>query len=727
MNQQVTDIQTAVAAHQAGDLTRAEAIYREILRTSPQHADALHLLGVLAHQRGDNQTAVANIERAIAVLPTSATYYNNLGAAQLGLGRLEEAFQSFQRASQLQSGYADPHFNLGDLYQRAGRLDEALSEFAEVIRLQPAMADAHYRMGLIRKQMGDADAAIADLQRYCAQDSQNILARFELGNTLLDNGRLEEAIDCYQAVVERDPQHHRAHGNLGVAYMAQQRLIEAEQSCRAALNLQPELAAAHNTLGSILREQGLLSAATKCFENTISYAPDSAEGHSNMAGVLLVAGQPSLAVAGYRRALEINPTLSRVHSNLLMAMHYDPSCGPDEIYREHLRWNQIHLPTSSTPPVFSNSPDPNRRLRIGYLSADFRAHSVGYLIEPVLAAHDANQVEVTCYSEVSAPDEVTQRIRASVSRWRNTYGQSDDACLHIIREDEIDVLVDLAGHTGGHRLAVFARHAAPVQVTHLGYGSTTGVPAIGYRLTDHIADPPGEPRRHTEELIRLPTGLFCYHPPPNCPAVTSPPIDSNGFVTFGSFNNLAKIGEPVLDLWAELLRSIPHSRLLMKNCSFADQSTQDNYRQHFLKRGIAGDRLELLAHAPSVQQHLALYGRVDITLDSFPYTGATTSCESLWMGVPVVTLSGVNYVGRLSASLLMQLGLGRFIAHNDREYLRIVQQLAADHQSLVQLRSSLRKMMTASNVCDATGAARALEQAYRMMWQRWCPKARMAG
>lgn len=761
MNGQPNDLQTAVTLHQAGELDRAEALYRDVLRATPSQPDALHLLGVIEHQRGRNEAAVELIAQAISVCPGHATYHNNLGAAHNALGRVTDAHQQFCRAVELNPNYPDARINLGSVFQQWNRLNEAAEEFRAAIRLQPEMANAHYRLGVILRKQGQTSdaihaqeqamrlrpdfaeashqmaallresgqevAAIEYLERLCQQRPADMPARFELGKLLLDGGRLDEAAVCFNEVIEREPGHYGAHDNLGVIYLTQRRFAEGAESCRTAISLKPDLARAHNSLGSIYLEQGLLAAAVECFQTTLRYAPNSAEAYSNLASVLLVQGRPGESVAAYRRSLELNPNLIRAHSNLLMLLHYDPDSTPEEIFAEHIRWNEQHAAVKPQYHAFANSPDPQRRLRIGYLSADFRAHSVAHFMQPVLAGHDADRVEVTCYSDVAVPDAVTGQIQAHVPRWRNIFGKDDDAVFRMIQEDGIDVLVDLAGHTGGNRLLVLARRAAPVQVTHLGYGGTTGVPAVDYRLSDEIADPPGETRRHTEELVCLPQGIFCYAPQPHCPEVSAPPTASNGFMTFGSFNNLSKVNEQVVDLWAELLRGVLRSKLLMKCCSFADEATRDRYLKLFAQRGISADRLQLTGQLPSLRDHLALYGQVDLALDSFPYTGATTTCEALWMGVPVVTLRGNQYVGRLSASLLSRVGLTELIADSKQEYLTIIQELSGNPKRLAQMRSSLRERMSSSSICDARQGARGLEDAYRNMWRQWCTGARIAG
>ncbi|QDT51886.1 TPR repeat-containing protein YrrB [Symmachiella dynata] len=761
MDGQPVTIQAAVALHQAGAWDRAAQAYEQILTADPQNVDALHLTGVIAHQRGEYEDAIQWIQRALQLRPRNATFHNNLGNALQAVGRYDAAEQHFQTALEISPQSVDARFNLGALRQEQGQWNAALAEFAAVVRQQPGMAKAYHRLGMIFKRQGQlaeaerclsealvhdpnfdeaalllakthraagrTDEALQQFQRLCAKSPQQIDAHFELAATLLDCGRFDEAIVQLSNVIQRAPDHARAHHHLGVAHLRRLHLIEAEVCFREAVRLRPDFAMAHNSLGSLLHERGELSAAADCFSESIRLLPQAAEPRANLAGILQLQGRPTEAIAAYRSALQIDDSSARIHSNLLMTLHYDPEQSAEEIFEEHQRWSRRHVVPTAAAPRLKNNPLQSRPLRIGYLSADFRAHSVASFIEPLLKSHDRRSVHVSCYSDVTAPDDVTVRLKAHADTWRDVQGKTDQEVLKMIVDDEIDILVDLAGHTGGNRLLVLAQRAAPVQITHLGYGGTTGIPAIDYRLTDVVADPPGESRRHVEELAYLRNGIFCYAPPLNAPPVAPAPCLENGYVTFGSFNNLAKINSSVVKLWAAILHDIPTSRLFMKSHSFLDAATREDFLRMFSQHGINPARLDLLGQVATLREHLDLYGRIDIALDSFPYTGATTTCESLWMGVPVVTLRGHQYVGRLSASLLTQIGCPELIAETPQAYQEIACTLAEDLPRLGNVRPQLREQMAQSPVCDAANAAREMETLYRDMWQRWCRGNRKAG
>jgi protein O-GlcNAc transferase len=346
---------------------------------------------------------------------------------------------------------------------------------------------------------------------------------------------------------------------------------------------------------------------------------------------------------------------------------------------------------------------------------------VSFFCEPLFAAHDRDQVEVYCYSDVAVADQVTQRIKSAADSWCDCLGLTDEVLAQRIRGDRIDLLVDLSGHTAMNRLSLFARKPAPVQVSWLGYPGTTGLQAMDYRLTDAVADPEGEADRcHSEELYRLPGGFLCYAPPRAAPRVTGLPLAGNGFVTFGSFNNLPKLTAEVLELWAELLRQLPRARLLLKNKFFANALIRQRMLESFGRLGITAERISVLPAEPSIQAHLECYGKVDISLDPFPYNGTTTTFESLWMGVPTVTLSGERHAGRVGTSILTALGLTGHIAATPQQYLDIARGLAGDAAGLAALRSSLRDRLAGSQLCDAQLFAGKVEAAYRLMWQRHC-------
>jgi predicted O-linked N-acetylglucosamine transferase (SPINDLY family) len=402
-----------------------------------------------------------------------------------------------------------------------------------------------------------------------------------------------------------------------------------------------------------------------------------------------------------------------------MLLNYDPAQTPETLLDAHRAFERT-LPPVPAPAPHANARDLERPLRVGYVSADFCAHPVGYFILPVLAAHDRARVAVHCFSGRLVEDDVSARLRGHAAAWRSTVGVDDAALAAQIRADGIDILVDLGGHTAGNRLGAFARKPAPIQVTWLGYPATTGLRAIDYRLSDAFADPADADRQSVEALVRLPGGFHCYVPADAAPDVAPAPARAQGVVTFGSFNNLSKVNARVIAAWGRVLAAVAGSRLLVKARPLADPDTRARYQALFAQAGVAPERVSLIATATSWRDHMAQYGQVDIALDTFPYNGTTTTCDALWMGVPVITLRGDRHAGRVGVSLLSHVGLPELIADTLDDYVAKAAALAGDLDRLAALRTGLRPRLVAAPIGDPQRFTRALEDAYREMWRRWC-------
>ena len=423
----------------------------------------------------------------------------------------------------------------------------------------------------------------------------------------------------------------------------------------------------------------------------------------------------------YRKALGLKPDYAEAHSNLLFSLNYDPDISVQAMSEAAgAWWQQQGRPIAGS---FKHQPqqDMFRRLRIGYISADFRQHSVSHFFLPLLKGHDHRQVEIYCYSDEKYPDSVTGRIRELTHHWRPIAGMPDNEVAARIYEDRVDILVDLAGHTAGNRLKVFARRPAPVQVTWLGYPNTTGLPVIDYRITDDVADPESQAAEgYTETLVRLPHGFLCYAPHGDTPAVSGLPVSESGTVTYGSFNNLAKINSGVISVWSQILEAVPRSRLVLKGKQLNDHDIQKKFYAKFALKGIGADRIQLMPATKTIPEHLDIYRMVDIGLDPFPYNGTTTTCEALWMGVPVIALRGDRHASRVSASILTRVGCKDLIAHSQTDYIARAVALAGCPERLTRLRHRLRFMMQQSFLCDAVSFGHEMEKAYRGMWQNWC-------
>ena len=453
-------------------------------------------------------------------------------------------------------------------------------------------------------------------------------------------------------------------------------------------------------------------------ESGAAIPPRYADAYCNLGNVHKDMGRVGEAIECYRQALTIRPDDHGVHSNLLFALNYHPDWTPQAIFEEHRCWGNNYVPRADEAVVHANTPDPERRLKIGYVSPDLRNHSVAFFLEPVLENHDIQKFEVHTYAEVSLPDATTARLREQVAHWRDTVGIPDEQLARQIRDDGIDILVDLAGHTAGNRLGVFAFQPAPVQATYIGYPNTTGLPAMDYRITNALTTPPELDRYFTESVVRLPFAN-CFAHPADCPPVAAPPMLTSGRVTFGSFNNLAKLVPPVIALWAEVLRAVPGARLLLKSQPFGDAGARALFLDRFAAHGIGPERLVLRGAGP-LQEYLRSFNDIDIALDPFPYNGSTTNYHALWMGVPVVTLEGRSAASRMGYGVLATLGLKELAAKTPAEYVAIATGLAADPDRLKTLRASMRERMNASPLKDGRRHTAALEDLYRNMWRNWC-------
>jgi protein O-GlcNAc transferase len=647
--------------------------------------------GLQHHQAGRLAEAETCYRRVIATQPNQAKVHSNLGVALYDQDRLAEAVAAYRQSIDIDPDYAPAHFNLGNALRDQGKLVDAVAAYRAAIGINPDYAEVHSN----------------------------------LGNVLRNQGKLAEAIASCRQAIRVKPDLADAHSNLGNALRDQGKLAEAVASYRQAIWVNPDLADAHSNLGNVLRDQGKLAEAVASYRQAIRVNPDLADAHSNLGVALDDQGRHDEAAAAYRRAIGIKPDYAEAHSNLLFSLNYDDKSTAAHLFAAHREWGQRNGRQISRPTAYANIREVGRRLKIGYVSPNFHRHSVACFIEPLLMGTDRQAVEVFCYAEVKQPDTVTGDLRRLADHWLVTVGLSDDELAERIRADEIDILVDLAGHTTNNRLRVFAREPAPVQVTWLGYPNTTGLEAIDYRLVDAVTDPVGEADAWASEaLVRLEGGFLCYGALKDAPEPTAPPCLKTGTVTFGSFNNPTKVSAATLDVWATLLSRLPQTRLLLKGKPFADAATRALFLASLGERGVAAERVELVAWLSDATAHLTLYQRVDIALDPFPYNGTTTTCEALWMGVPVVTLRGDRHAGRVGASLLTQIGLTDLIANSVEEYLEIAVALARNPERLSDLRRILRPRMEASPLCDGPAFARRIETAFRTMWQRWCENSR---
>ncbi len=606
----------------------------------------------------------------------------------------------------------------GRRYQQA---EVILRQILAAVPNQPQALHLLAKLAMIASR---PEVAIQCLQQAASNSTDPALLRIfhvDLGNVLLTLGRTPEAIAAYRSAMQADPNHAVVRTNLGVALYESGQTEQALAEFRRAIELDPSLPEGYNNLGGAYRSLGRFGESIKAYRTACDLRPNGADAHANLASVLKEAGRIDEAIDEAQRSLSIDPSQFVVHSNLLMFLQYRPQASPQEIFEAHRRWNEVHAaPLRGLIRPHDNDRSPERRLRIGYISPDLREHSVSYFIQGLLECHDPAQVETFCYAgKLRRPDAMSERLKRLSHHWINITGLSDERVAEMIRADKIDILVDLSGHTSGPLLLVLARKPAPVQVSYLGYPNTTGMDAIDYALTGPSIDPPGESQQYySEKLIRLPDTFACYTPPADAPPVSPLPALCNGYITFGSFNILAKINAGVIDVWAKLLDRVPGSRLLLATQGLQCPECQAPLRDAFAARGVAPERLEFAGWLPT-PQYLALHHRIDILLDPFPINGHTITCHAAWMGVPAISLQGHTRAGRLGASVLRNLGLAELLANTPDEYIAAAASLGTDLPRLSTLRAGMRQRMIDSPLMAPQRLARHVEAAYRTMWHNW--------
>jgi len=742
-------LQQAIAHHQAGQLQDAERLYRAILQTRPNHPDANHNLGVLAVQVKQPAAALPHFKAALKANTNQGQYWlsyidaliqtdqteaarhvleqgRQRGLQGEAVGALISRLEGFVHAASQSStehlqaineptttSAVTPHRSKKSktkpfksaLTTKGAALDAGASQqeinallllfnqkrYTEAATLAQTMTEQFPYYGLgwkvlgaVFKQTGRSATALAPMKKAAELSPNDVEAYNNLGNTLQDLGHLGEAEACYRRALQIKPDFAEAHNNLSVIFQDLDRLDEAEASCRRALEIKPDYATAHLNLGVTLHGLGRLDEAEAC----------------------------------YRRALQIKPDYTEVHSNLLFLLNFssnDPLC----YFNEACRYGQIvENKVTSRFAEWSCARQPGR-LRVGFVSGDFTDHPVGYFFESLLTQLDPTSVELIAYPTNHKTDELTLRIKPYFAAWKPLLGQSDEAAARLIHSDGVHVLIDLSGHTRNNRLPVFAWKPAPVQVSWLGYFATTGVSEIDYLIADPWTLPETEEAYFIEKIWRLPETRLCFTPPDVDVEVSPLPAIANGYITFGCFNNLAKMNDDVVALWARVLASVPGSRLFLKAKQFKDVSTQQNTIKRFAAHGINADRL-ILEVFETREKYLAAYHRVDIALDPFPYPGGTTSVEGLWMGVPVLTLAGERFLSRQGVGILMNAGLSEWVAIDADDYVARAVSHAVDLQRLGALRKGLRQQVLASPIFDAPRFARNFEAALRGMWQEWC-------
>jgi protein O-GlcNAc transferase len=698
-------------------LAESIAAYQQAAQLAPELPDVWFGLGIALQAANRHAEAVDAYRRLVHVQPDHVDGYHNLASALELCGQMDEALAFYRKTLKLDSQRASTHNNLSSALFRTGRFEEAIETARRALELDPDSAMACNNLGCALTGARRLAEAVDMLRRAIALRPDFAEAWYNLANALREKAQFTEAAAACRRALALRPERAEAHVNLGNILQAQRQFDDSIACYRRALSLKPGDVEAFSNLGNALRSSGRLDEAIAAFQTCVALRPDFYAAHCNLGNALKDAGQVVLAIESFRRAVELNPRDVISQSNLAYSVYYHPDNDSAAILAEVRRCDATAVDDPTGDRLYANDPDPQRRLRIGYVGADFRDHCQSLFTIPLFEHHDRERFEIVCYANVARPDALTQRHRASVDVWRDTVGQGDDDVARLVRSDQIDVLVDLTMHMSNGRPQLMARKPAPVQVAYLAYPGTTGLSAIEYRLTDPYLDPPGETDAdYVEQSIRLPETFWCYDPLTETPVPNSLPLIMAGHVTFGCLNNFCKVTDRTLAQWSRVLHAVAGSRLLLlAPVGVARQRILDRLREEHIEAA----RIEFVDHRPRAQ-YLELYHRIDVCLDTLPYNGHTTSLDSFWMGVPVVTRVGRTVVGRAGYSQLTNLELSELVAWSDEEFVSIAARLAADQRRLVHLRSTLRERMDRSPLMDAARFARNIEAAYREMWQRWC-------
>jgi protein O-GlcNAc transferase len=663
---------------------------RRLLKADPDHVDAHNLLSAALAKLGDLAAAERHSRRAVELRPRDPGLLTNLAERLCARGRLHDAIAGYREALDLV-----PDFRL------------ALEGLARAL----AVADDH-------------DAALAAALRARDAAPEQAGSHALVGELLAVLRRRGEALEALGRAVELAPERTDWWRNLARTALAEMDVARLERAARHLLALDADDAEAKVFLANARFRQDAFGEVRALLAEVSAEGLIGANAKSLLGVTLARQGQIEAGLAFLEEVPGLAPAADELQSNRLLHLNYDPARTPAALRQEHELWGErFAAPLSAGRLALPGQRQPDRRLRIGYLSPDLRRHSVAYFLAPLLQEHDRGAVKAICYASVPRPDAISNELRGLADGWVDVHQLDHAALAERIRADRVDILVELAGHTRDSRLLACAYRPAPVQIGYIGYPNTTGARAIDYRITDHLADPDGFDEHYCETLIRLPRCFLAYATPRHAPEIGPPPLARNGYVTFGSFNNLAKLNRAVIATWAGILHQVPEARLVLKSAGTGDPDTRAALEAAFGAVGIGPERLGILAPAPEAREHLALYNEVDIALDPFPYNGTTTTCEALWMGVPVITLTGDRHAGRVGASLLAAIGFAAGVAATTEDYVLTARLLATQPELLATCRRNLRNSLARSPLGDHTGHARAIEEAYRAVWQIWCEQS----
>ena len=706
------------AAWGAGDAGQAEALWREAQAARPGLPRVHAVRGYMRAALGDPEGAAAAYRQAVELDPAYVVAWHGLATVLQGAGQAEAALEALDHVVRLEPGHPDARLRQVLVLSGLGRHEAALSAAADAIAQFPDAVELRVARGLALRAAGRLEEALDAQDAVLARSPEAASAWAEKGSVLHELARFDEALEAFDEALGIDERNVFALNGMGLAAFELRRHAVALAAFEQALALEPLNVDALFYRAMALEALGRLVEALNAYREVLKHRPRFALAYNNIAKIERDMGLIQKAQATWRIALSIDPDHPQMHSNLLLTMLYDPDRTAEELVQEHRAWDERFGHPEARFTSWSNDRDPDRKLRIGLVSAEFCRHAVSSWLLAALRSLDRERFTVICYSNRAIEDEVTERFRKLASDWRRVLGMDDATLARQIRTDGIDILIDVSGHTAFNRLPVFALKPVPVQAGWLGYPYTTGLEAVDYCIMDEIAVHEGEEAQFVEEVVRLSSGRFCYEPPAEAPDVAPPPALRNGWITFGSFNNVAKLTDQTLDVWCRILHRLPTSRLILKSPALGHSAVAERVRATICGTGITEARLELRPGSDYVKL-LGQYADVDIALDPFPFGGGATSCEALWMGLPVVTLPGWQPVSRQTQGFLLALERREWVATDVADYIEIAARLAGDPLRLADLRVAQREIMRNSPLCDKRALGDELDRALRMMWRRY--------
>lgn len=700
-----------------GQLNEAIQSFQSALKLKPGFTPVLNSLGILAQKQGLLKEAQAYYQEALRHQPSSVEAHHNLGHLYEAREEFQQAILSYQQVLKLSKQAPLTHNNLGNIFMNKQQINTAIEHYKTAIKQKPDYSQAHANLAYALHQNHQLEEAYQHYQQALNLNPHLYQAKNNLGLVLKEMGQHIAARQCFQELIKQVPTMSQAQTNLGIVLQEQGQLENAIYHFQKALKVDEKDAQAHNNLGFIYNIQGQLEQAREHLALALKHSPHSIEALTNMGNTFKFQGQPEQAINYYKQALDIDKYQPSIHSNLILAQHFSPKMTRKDLFKEFQLWEQTFAPLPASR-HYTNTLNPNKRLKIGYYSPNFKAHSISDLVSLLFEHHNKEKVEIFAFSNTTQIDETSLQFEQYVDHWVNTSGLQDLTVIQLIEEEGIDILVDLTGHMSGNRLLVFAQKPAPIQVCGLGFGLTTGLKAIDYQLTDPWIVPPTWAPHNSEKLMYLSSLMRWKIPDLDLKPSQSPPILKNRFITFGSGNQCTKINQQVIDVWSKILQQQPTAKLHLKAKEFDEEASREYYLELFKKNHVQPDQI-IFSGKTSKEEHIQFYDSIDIALEPFPHHGGITTFEALWMGVPVLTVDEGNRTG---LGILNNLGYPELIANDLDEYIEKSLQLAKNEEQLLQYKQTLRQQLEQSNLCNGKSFAQEIENAYRIMWRIWCRK-----